>query len=100
MRSIVGLDGRIGIAVKDVTSERGRMSVWGRRDLLPTGMTVSRSNVSLLFRVLFTVSGGSCDVPDYSWGDWAVGQVERVWDLMDILYLRSAKRGIDPSYKT
>ncbi|KAJ7504292.1 hypothetical protein B0H11DRAFT_2273456 [Mycena galericulata] len=44
--------------------------------------------------------GGSCDVPDYSWGDWAVGQVERVWDLMDILYLRSAKRGIDPSYKT
>ncbi|KAJ7782010.1 hypothetical protein DFH07DRAFT_792303 [Mycena maculata] len=44
--------------------------------------------------------GGSCDVPDYSWGDWAVGQVERVWDLMDILYLRSAKKGIDPSYKT
>ncbi|KAJ7623135.1 hypothetical protein FB45DRAFT_980127 [Roridomyces roridus] len=44
--------------------------------------------------------GGSCDVPDYSWGDWAVGQVERVWDLMDILYLRAAKKGVDPSYKT
>ncbi|KAJ7130633.1 hypothetical protein C8R44DRAFT_872419 [Mycena epipterygia] len=44
--------------------------------------------------------GGSCSCPDYSWSDWAVGQVERVWDLMDILYLRSAKKGIDPSYKT
>ncbi|KAJ7654469.1 hypothetical protein DFH06DRAFT_1298898 [Mycena polygramma] len=44
--------------------------------------------------------GGSCSLPDYSWSDWGVGQVERVWDLMDILYLRSAKKGIDPSYKT
>ncbi|KAJ7879940.1 hypothetical protein B0H14DRAFT_2707965 [Mycena olivaceomarginata] len=44
--------------------------------------------------------GGSCSLPDYSWADWGVGQVERVWDLMDILYLRSAKKGIDPSYKT
>ncbi|KAJ7696566.1 hypothetical protein B0H17DRAFT_1053716 [Mycena rosella] len=44
--------------------------------------------------------GGSCNLPDYSWSDWGVGQVERVWDLMDILYLRSAKKGIDPSYKT
>ncbi|KAF8216612.1 hypothetical protein K438DRAFT_1658017 [Mycena galopus ATCC 62051] len=44
--------------------------------------------------------GGSCSLPDYSWSDWGVGQVERVWDLMDILFLRSAKKGIDPSYKT
>ncbi|KAF7309902.1 Helicase C-terminal domain-containing protein [Mycena indigotica] len=44
--------------------------------------------------------GGSCSLPDYSWSDWGVGQVERVWDLMDILTLRSAKKGIDPSYKT
>ncbi|KAJ7446763.1 hypothetical protein FB451DRAFT_1291430 [Mycena latifolia] len=44
--------------------------------------------------------GGSCSLPDYSWSDWGIGQVERVWDLMDILYLRSAKKGIDPSYKT
>ncbi|CAK5267657.1 unnamed protein product [Mycena citricolor] len=44
--------------------------------------------------------GGSCRMPDYCWADWGVGQVERVWDLMDILFLRSAKKGIDPSYKT
>jgi hypothetical protein len=39
-------------------------------------------------------------VPDYAWDDWAVGQVERVWDLMDISYLRSAKKGIDVAFKT
>lgn len=45
------------------------------------------------------VLGGSCKVPDFSWGDWATGQVERVWDLMDISLLRSAIKGVDPSYK-
>jgi hypothetical protein len=39
-------------------------------------------------------------MPDFAWGDWAVGQVERVWDLMDITVLRAAKNGVDPSYKT
>lgn len=39
-------------------------------------------------------------MPEFTWGDWAVGQVERVWDLMDITVLRSAKTGVDPSYKT
>lgn len=44
--------------------------------------------------------GGFCRLPDFAWSDWAVGQVERVWDLMDITVLRSAKLGVDPSYKT
>ncbi|KAJ3557316.1 hypothetical protein NM688_g1536 [Phlebia brevispora] len=44
--------------------------------------------------------GGHCKLADYAWNDWGVGQVERVWDLMDILDLRSAKLGVDPSYKT
>ena len=39
-------------------------------------------------------------MPDFAWGDWGVSQVERVWDLMDITLLRSAKIGVDPSYKT
>lgn len=39
-------------------------------------------------------------MPDFAWGDWATGQVERVWDLMDISLLRSALKGVDPSYKT
>ncbi|KIL69305.1 hypothetical protein M378DRAFT_190475 [Amanita muscaria Koide BX008] len=44
--------------------------------------------------------GGSCKLPDFAWGDWGIGQVERVWDLMDISLLRSATKGVDPSYKT
>lgn len=39
-------------------------------------------------------------MPDFAWGDWGVAQVERVWDLMDITLLRSAKKGVDPSFKT
>ncbi|KAG7445040.1 uncharacterized protein BT62DRAFT_1007412 [Guyanagaster necrorhizus] len=44
--------------------------------------------------------GGFCKLPDFAWGDWGIGQVERVWDLMDISHLRDAKKGVDPSYKT
>lgn len=44
--------------------------------------------------------GGGCRMPDFAWQDWGVRQVERVWDLMDISLLRSAKIGVDPSYKT
>ncbi|KAG5638137.1 hypothetical protein H0H81_001656 [Sphagnurus paluster] len=44
--------------------------------------------------------GGFCKLPDFAWDDWGVGQVERVWDLMDISLLRAALKGIDPSYKT
>ncbi|OBZ73756.1 hypothetical protein A0H81_06364 [Grifola frondosa] len=44
--------------------------------------------------------GGFCKMPDFAWNDWGVGQVERVWDLMDISLLRSAKKGVDPSFKT
>ncbi|KAF6761679.1 DNA repair protein rad8 [Ephemerocybe angulata] len=44
--------------------------------------------------------GGYCKLPDFAWNDWGVGQVERVWDLMDISLLRSASKGVDPSYKT
>ncbi|KAJ4475050.1 hypothetical protein J3R30DRAFT_3777458 [Lentinula aciculospora] len=42
----------------------------------------------------------SWDEGIFAWTDWAVVQVERVWDLLDISLLRDAKKGIDPSYKT
>ncbi|TFY81373.1 hypothetical protein EWM64_g2645 [Hericium alpestre] len=44
--------------------------------------------------------GGSCKMLDFGWADWVQGQVERVWDLMDIMILQSAVMGVDPSYKT
>lgn len=48
----------------------------------------------------FAFLGGFCQVPDYSWIDWWKGQVERVWDLSDILYLTFAQKGIDPLFKS
>lgn len=47
-----------------------------------------------------SITGGGCRMPDFAWQDWGIRQVERVWDLMDISLLRSAKIGVDPSYKT
>ncbi|KAI9007348.1 hypothetical protein BC832DRAFT_530709, partial [Gaertneriomyces semiglobifer] len=44
--------------------------------------------------------GSICKLPDNSWNDWGRTQTERVLDLMDISYLRMAKTGVDPSYKT
>ncbi|KAI0317160.1 hypothetical protein OF83DRAFT_1059143 [Amylostereum chailletii] len=44
--------------------------------------------------------GGSVKMLDFGWADWTPGQVERVWDLMDISTLRSAKLGVDASYKS
>lgn len=43
---------------------------------------------------------GVCTVPDFAWQEWFVKQVERVMDLTDISILRSAKKGVDPSFKT
>ncbi|KAH9072095.1 hypothetical protein EDB83DRAFT_2361141 [Lactarius deliciosus] len=43
--------------------------------------------------------GGAVKMLDYGWADWVSGQVERVWDLMDISLLRSAVLGVDPAYK-
>ncbi|KAI9440567.1 hypothetical protein H4582DRAFT_2110717 [Lactarius indigo] len=43
---------------------------------------------------------GAVKMLDYGWADWVSGQVERVWDLMDISLLRSAVLGVDPAYKS
>jgi site-specific DNA-cytosine methylase len=45
------------------------------------------------------VDGGSCTPPDYMWRGWAKGLVERVWDTIDIAYLRNLRRGFDQQYK-
>lgn len=59
-----------------------------------------RVNLAGLDNSEIVSTGGFCKLPDFAWGDWGIGQVERVWDLMDISLLRSAVKGIDPSYKT
>ncbi|KAI8849690.1 hypothetical protein BC829DRAFT_416581 [Chytridium lagenaria] len=44
--------------------------------------------------------GGMSYLPDYAWNDWGRAQTDRVLDLMDINFLRLAKKGIDAQYKT
>lgn len=46
------------------------------------------------------VDGGSCKAPDYWWQDYAVAQVERLWDTFEISFLRNAVGGFDSQFKT
>lgn len=46
------------------------------------------------------VDGGSSLLPDWCWMDWGKVQVERIWDTLEISYLRNARRGFDMRYKT
>ncbi|KAH9913975.1 uncharacterized protein BXZ73DRAFT_92885 [Epithele typhae] len=80
-------------------SAKGRVIDWGRCE--------SRHQRARLEEQLGTKrpltsweEGGFCKLPDFAWNDWGTVQVERVWDLMDISLLRSAKKGVDSSFKT
>ncbi|KAG8999653.1 hypothetical protein FRB94_003868 [Tulasnella sp. JGI-2019a] len=41
-----------------------------------------------------------CKIYDFAWIDWATYQVNRVWDLMDISWLRGVAAGYDATYKS
>ncbi|KAG8925515.1 hypothetical protein FRC02_009614 [Tulasnella sp. 418] len=43
---------------------------------------------------------GTCKMHDFAWIDWAASQVDRVWDLMDISFMRGALKGYDSTYKS
>jgi site-specific DNA-cytosine methylase len=42
---------------------------------------------------------GTCTMPDFSWHDWVKRQTERVWDTLDINFLRTLKRYYDILFK-
>ena len=50
--------------------------------------------------ITFWVNGGSCKPPDFWWRQWALSQVERLWDTLDISHLRNVRRGYDSHHKT
>ena len=61
-----------------------------------------RSGLSLGFRRPVTLweNNGTCKFPDNSWLKWAKGQVERVWDIVDINNLRCvSERDYDNRWK-
>lgn len=41
------------------------------------------------------VEGGTAICPDYWWTGWNAVQVERIWDTIDIAYLRNASQNFD-----
>lgn len=41
----------------------------------------------------------SCQFPDFAWHTWARSQVERVWDTLDINFLRRLQGGHDINFK-
>ena len=45
------------------------------------------------------IEGGRCTVPDFGSRPWTRGQVDRVLDTIEINFLRSLWRGMDPFYK-
>ena len=45
------------------------------------------------------VKDGSCKTPEFGWREWNKKQVERIWDTVDMSYLRNAQRGYDSHYK-
>ncbi|KAJ3115629.1 hypothetical protein HDU96_000322 [Phlyctochytrium bullatum] len=84
--------------IKDENARRGRLD-WSRCQ--------SRHSFQRLTEELGTQrpltawsEGGMSNLPDYAWNDWGRAQTDRVLDLMDINFLRMAKKGIDVSYKT
>jgi hypothetical protein len=42
---------------------------------------------------------GTCKMPDFVWHDWTRTQGERVWDTLDMNFLRCILRGYDLNYK-
>ncbi|ODH45084.1 hypothetical protein ACO22_00379 [Paracoccidioides brasiliensis] len=43
---------------------------------------------------------GTCQMPDFYWHGWSKAQTERVWDTLDVNFLRSIIRGFDISFKS
>lgn len=49
--------------------------------------------------ILNWTNDGSVKASSYLWTDWTFSQVERIWDSIEISYLRNAARGYDAFFK-
>lgn len=60
----------------------------------------AKEKLGTLRPILNWTNDGSARVSSFIWPDWTEGQVERVWDSIEISYLRNASKGIDSFFKT
>ncbi|CAD6580658.1 MAG: hypothetical protein ASARMPRED_000285 [Alectoria sarmentosa] len=56
--------------------------------------------LGILRPILNWTNDGSVKASSYLWTDWTFMQVERIWDTIEISYLRNAARGYDAFFKT
>ncbi|KAL2011944.1 hypothetical protein VTN00DRAFT_4662 [Thermoascus crustaceus] len=42
---------------------------------------------------------GTCKMPDFVWHEWCRMQPERIWDTLDMNFLRTLERGFDLNFK-
>ncbi|RAL15255.1 putative SNF2 family helicase [Aspergillus homomorphus CBS 101889] len=46
-----------------------------------------------------SLDNGTCQTPDFTWHPWVRSLVARVWDTLDVNFLRKLREGYDMSYK-
>ena len=49
--------------------------------------------------ILNWTNDGTAKPSSFLWTDWTLAQPERIWDSIEISYVRNAKRGLDSFYK-
>lgn len=60
----------------------------------------AKEKLGTLRPILNWTNDGSAKVSSYIWPDWTLKQPERIWDSIEISYLRNAAKGIDSFHKT
>ena len=67
----------------------------GRHELYRTNEKLGTSRP-----ILDWTNNGSAKASSYLWTDWTMSQVERIWDSIEVSYLRNAAKGFDSFFKS
>lgn len=95
-------DPRLRDAVNDISaaSAKDRQSVdWTRYKARHLGYRM-REGLGDKRPLTKWQDNGTCQMPDFYWHGWSRSQTERVWDTLDVNYLRTIIRGYDISFKS
>ncbi|PYH43146.1 putative SNF2 family helicase [Aspergillus saccharolyticus JOP 1030-1] len=91
-------DRRLHQISKSLTLAAPRLRAWDKYQLRHQAY---RQSEHLGYKRPYTRSldSGTCLTPDFSWHGWNRSLNERVWDTLDMNFLRKLKEGYDMSYK-
>ena len=60
----------------------------------------AREELGISRSILNWTNDGSAKASSFIWTDWILSQVDRIWDTIEISYLRNAAKAIDSFYKS